>query len=80
MLGLRQLAGNEVGWLVVSIYLSSLPVAHLSHNPRRWLVVMVDSARTQDETTESSTLFFNVLACSTVAQDLCLMSHPKDYY
>ena len=42
--------------LVVSVYLSSLPVAHL-----RRLVFTRDSARIQDETTESSAWFFNVL-------------------
>ena len=48
--------------LVISVYLSSLPVAHLSDAPRRWLVVTGDSARIQDETTENSTCFFNVLS------------------
>ena len=43
------------------VYLSSLPVAHLSDAPRRRLVVTGDSARIQDETTESSAWFFNVL-------------------
>ena len=47
--------------LVISVYLSSLPVAHLSDAPRRWLVVTGDSARIQDETTENSAWFFNVL-------------------
>ena len=41
-------------WLVISAYLSLLPVAHLSDTPRRWLVIIRDSARIQDETTESS--------------------------
>ena len=49
------------GWLVISIYLSSLPVAHLSDAPRRRLAVTGDSARIQDETTENSAWFFNVL-------------------
>ena len=44
-----------------SVYLSSLPVSHLSNAPRRWLVVTGDSARIQDETTENSAWFFNVL-------------------
>ena len=48
-------------WLVISVYLSLLPVAHLSDAPRRRLVVTGDSARIQDETTENSTWFFNVL-------------------
>ena len=49
--------------LVISVYLSSLPVAHLSNTPRRRLPVVVtgDSARIQDETTESSALFCNSL-------------------
>ena len=42
-----------VGWLVNSVYLSSLPVAHLSDAPRRRLLVTGDSARMQDETTGS---------------------------
>ena len=62
------------GWLVISIYLSSLSVVHQSNVPRRWLVVTGDSARIQDETTESFALFFN-----TVTRDLGLMSHPIDY-
>ena len=48
-------------WLIISIYLSSLPVAHLSDAPRRRLVVTGDSARIQDEITENSAWFFNVL-------------------
>ena len=47
--------------LIISFYLSSLPVAHLSDAPRRRLVVTGDSARIQDETTENSAWFFNVL-------------------
>ena len=38
------------------VYLLSLPVAHLSDAPIRQLVVMGDSARIQDKTTESSVL------------------------
>ena len=49
------------GLLIISVYLSSLPVAHLSDAPRRRLVVTGDSARIQDETTENSAWFFNVL-------------------
>ena len=53
---------TRVGLLLfVSVYLSLLPVAHLSGAPRRRLVVTGDSARVQDETTESSTYLFNVL-------------------
>ena len=48
-------------FLIISVYLSSLPVAHLSDAPRRRLVVTGDSARIQDETTENSAWFFNVL-------------------
>ena len=47
--------------MVISVYLSSLSVAHFSDAPRRRLVVTGDSARIQDETTESSAWFFNVL-------------------
>ena len=47
--------------LIISVYLSSLPVAHLSDAPRRRLVVTEDSARIQDETAENSAWFFNVL-------------------
>ena len=47
--------------LIISVYLSSLTVAHLSDAPRRRLVVTADSARIQDETTENSAWFFNVL-------------------
>ena len=57
-------AKTEVGVIylfIIFIYLSSLRVAHLSDAPRRRLVVMGDSARIQDETTENSAWFFNVL-------------------
>ena len=51
--------------LVISVYLSSLPVAHLSDAPGRRLVLGegggVDSARIQDETTERSAWFCYVL-------------------
>ena len=47
--------------LIISVYLSSLQVAHLSDAPRRLLVVTGESARIQDETTENSAWFFNVL-------------------
>ena len=47
--------------LIIFVYLSLLPVAHLSDAPRRRLVVMGDSARIQDEITENSAWFFNVL-------------------
>ena len=53
--------GKYMNWLVISVYLSSLPVAHLSDAPRRRLVVTGDSARIRDETTENSAWFFNVL-------------------
>ena len=45
----------------VQMYLSSLPVAHLSDGPRRRLDVTGDSARVLNETTERSALFFNAL-------------------
>ena len=47
--------------LIIFVYLSSLPVVHLSDVLRRWLVVTGDSAGIQDEITESSAWFFNVL-------------------
>ena len=47
--------------LIIFVYLSSLPVAHLSDAPRRRLVVSGDSARIMDETTENSTWFYNML-------------------
>ena len=53
--------GVTVICLFIFVYLSSLPVAHLSDAPRRRLVVTWNSARIQDETTESSAWFFNVL-------------------
>ena len=46
---------------VIFVYLSSLPVTLLSDAPRRRLVVTGDSAKIQDETTENSAWFFNVL-------------------
>ena len=65
---LRLLNPGTVWWeitsLVISIYLSSLPVAHLSDAPRRRLVVTGDNARSQDETTESLAWFLNVLSVS----------------
>ena len=48
----------------ISVYLSSLPVAYMSDAPKRRsrrLTVTGESARTQDETTESSAWFFNKL-------------------
>ena len=66
--------------LVISVYLSSLPVAHLSDAPSRRLIVTGDSAMIQDETTENSVLFFNVLGVAAVTRDLGLTSHPKDNY
>ena len=47
--------------MVISVYLSLLPVAHLSDASRRRLVVTADSARIQDGTAESSAWFFNAL-------------------
>ena len=47
--------------LVIYVYLSSLPVTHLSDAPRRRLVVTGDSARIQDEATENSARFSYVL-------------------
>ena len=38
--------------LIIFVYVSSLPVVHLSDAPRRCIVVTEDSVRRQDETTE----------------------------
>ena len=65
-----EMPGVSIAGLIIFVYLSSLPVAHLSDAPRRRLVVTGDSARIQDETTENSAWFFSVLG---------LTSHPKDY-
>ena len=48
--------------LFICVYLSLLPVAHLRAVARRWLVVTWDSERIQDETTESSAWFYNILS------------------
>ena len=48
--------------LIIFVYLSLLLVAHLSNAARRRLVVMGDSGRIQDETTENSTWVSNVLS------------------
>ena len=48
-------------WLVIFVYLSSLPVAHLSDAPRRRLVVTGDSARIQKELLKASPGLLNVL-------------------
>ena len=45
--------------LVISVYLSSLLVTHLSDAPRRRLIITGNSARIQNKTTESS-------ACSLI--------------
>ena len=58
---LTQEYGSFLVWFFVSINVTLLPVAHLSNAPRRQLVVTEDSARIQDETTESSAWFFNML-------------------
>ena len=52
---------TELIWLVIPVYLSSLPIAHLSNTPRRLLVITRDSAGIQDETTESFFWFSDVL-------------------
>ena len=46
---------------IVSIYLSSLPVAHMSGGVRRRLVVTGDIAWIKDESAVSSAWFSNVL-------------------
>ena len=45
--------------LFISVYLSSLPVSHQSDAPRNRLVVTEDSARLQNESTQSPAWFFN---------------------
>ena len=55
--GKKALRYLSVIFFIISVYLSSLPVAHLSDVPRRRLVVTGESARIQDETTESSASF-----------------------
>ena len=78
LMGVFLLSGYFLyGRLVTSIYLSSLPVAHLSDTPRRWLVVTWHSARILDETAESSSWFS---AHSIITQDCGLTSYPKDYW
>ena len=52
---------EKIDWLIIFVYLSLLPVAHLSDASRRRLVVTGDSEKIQDETTENSAWFFNVL-------------------
>ena len=52
---------HMLDYLIIFVYLSSLPVAHLNDAPRRRLVVTGDSARIQDETTENSAWIFKVL-------------------
>ena len=52
---------NLKNLMVISVYLLSLLVAHMSDVPGRWLVVTGDSARIQYEITQSSAWFFNVL-------------------
>ena len=61
-----------VGWLVISLYLSSLPIAYLSDAPRRRLVVTRDSARIQNETTESSACSLACSLYSTVTREFGL--------
>ena len=62
--------------LFVSVYLLSLPFAHLSDAPRRRLVITRDSARIQDATTQPGSLTCSVY--STVTRYFGFKSHPKD--
>ena len=65
--------------IIFPVYSSSLPVAHLSYAPRRRLVVTGDSAKIQEETTENSAWFFNVLSIYIIVTGgLGLKPHPKD--
>ena len=63
---------------VISVYLSSLPVAHLSDAPRRRLVVTGDSARYRTKLLRILPGTLTCSAYSTVTRDLGLTSHPKD--
>ena len=65
-------------WLVISGYLSSLPVAHLSDDPRRRLVNTGDSTRIQDKLLRIPPGSLTCSVYSTVTRDLGLKSHPKD--
>ena len=66
------------GWLVICVYSWSLPVAHLSDAPGRWLVVTGDSARYRKKLLRIRPGSFTCSAYSTVTRDLSLTSHPKD--
>ena len=64
----------------VSVYVSSLPVAHLSYAPRGRLLVTGDSAMVQDETTESTVtrdLGFNPFPNKPCFLRVCSTSHLK---
>ena len=65
-------------WLVISVYLSSQPVAHLSDAPRRRLVVtgIVQGYRTKLLRVPPGSLTCSTY--STVTRDLGLTSHPTD--
>ena len=64
--------------LVISVYLSSLPVAHLSEAPRRQLLQrIVQGYRTKQLRARPGSLA--CAAYSTVTRDLGLTSHQKNY-
>ena len=66
--------------LVISVYLSSLPVAHLSDAPGRRLVLgeglIVQGYRTRLLSVPHGSVTYS--AYSTVTQDLVLTSHLKE--
>ena len=62
-----------IGWLFSFIYRRYL--LPIWATPWKTLVVSGDSARIQDETTDNSAWFFDVLG---VKHHLGLTSHPKD--
>ena len=64
--------------LIICVYLSLLPVAHMSNTPRRQLLVMGVSARIQDKLLRAMPGSFTCSAYSTVTWDLGLTSHLKD--
>ena len=65
------------GWLVISVYLSSLPFAYLSDATRRRYG---ESARMQYETTENSAWFSINLGGKARSNRTSHRSRPKDYY
>ena len=68
-----------LGWLVVFVNLSSLPVAHLSDAPQKTVSCYVGIV--QGYSTKLLRAQLGSLTCSmysTVTRDIGLKSHPKD--